>query len=102
MDTPAKRKPGWPKTTWRRTVKIELGEVKHTWFEALHIAIKRYKCSGIVVFLQSYPIRDEEDELIYTDWGPNNRCICVCRHDGNKAAFSTFSGVMTRTECYCW
>ena len=43
MDTPAKRKLGWPKTTWRRTVMIELGEVKHTWFEALHVAIKRYK-----------------------------------------------------------
>ena len=54
------------------------------------------------LLFSSYPIRDEEDELISTDWGPNNRCICVCKHGGNKAAFSTFSGVMSRTKHYCW
>ena len=46
---PGKRKPGRPKTTWRRTVMSELSEVKLTWGEAQHAAQNRAKWKEIVV-----------------------------------------------------
>ena len=58
---PGQRKPGRPKTTWRRTVLTELGEVKLTCGEALHVALNRDKWRGIVV--ASFSTRSEEDEV---------------------------------------
>ena len=48
---PGKRKPGRPKTTWRRTVMAELSEVKLTWDEAQDAAQNRAKWKEIVVGL---------------------------------------------------
>ena len=48
---PGKRKPGQPKTTWRRTIMAELSEVKLTWGEAQHAAQNRAKWKEIVVAL---------------------------------------------------
>ena len=55
----AGRKPGRPKTTWRRTVMAELSEVKLTWGEAQHAAQNRAKWKEIVVAL--CPTGDEEE-----------------------------------------
>ena len=46
---PGKRKPGRPKTTWRRPVMAELSEVKLTSGEAQHAAQNRAKWKEIVV-----------------------------------------------------
>ena len=56
---PGKRKPGRPKTTWRRAVMAELSEVKFTWGEAQHAAQNRAKWKEIVAGL--CPTGDEEE-----------------------------------------
>ena len=51
---PGRRKPGRPKTTWRRTVMAELSEVKLTWGEAQHTAQNKAKWKYNVVALRSH------------------------------------------------
>ena len=58
---PGKRKPGWPKTTWLRTVIAELSEVKLTWGEAQNAVQNRVKWKEIVVALCPTSTGDEEE-----------------------------------------
>ena len=55
-----KRKPGRPKTTWRRTAETELKEMGFTWGEAIKLAKDRQKWRRRVAAL--FPTREEEDK----------------------------------------
>ena len=55
-----KRKPGRPKTTWRRTAETELKEMGLTWGEAIKLAKDRQKWRRRVAAL--FPTREEEDK----------------------------------------
>ncbi|KAL9981628.1 hypothetical protein ACROYT_G010354 [Oculina patagonica] len=58
---PDKRKPGRPNTTWRRTVMIEVSEVKLAWGEIQHAAQNRANWKEIVVTLRPTGEKLEED-----------------------------------------
>ena len=57
---PGKRKPGRPRTTWRRTIKAELQELGYTWGQAQYMAKDRDLWRKLVGAL--CPSRDEEDK----------------------------------------
>ena len=56
---PGKRKPGRPRTTWRRTVLAELQDLGYSLSQAQHLAKDRVKWRKLVAAL--CPTRDEED-----------------------------------------
>ncbi len=56
---PGKRKPGRPKTTWRRTVVAELATMNLSWGQAQHAAKDRDRWRELTKAL--CPTRDEED-----------------------------------------
>ena len=56
---PGKRKPGRPKTTWRRTVTQELEQMNLSWGEAQHAARDRMQWRSLIEAL--CPIGDEEE-----------------------------------------
>nr|XP_022299023.1 uncharacterized protein LOC111107908 [Crassostrea virginica] len=56
---PGKRKPGRPRTTWRRTVLAELQDLGYSLGQAQHLAKDRVKWRKLVAAL--CPTRDEED-----------------------------------------
>ncbi|XP_048759391.2 uncharacterized protein LOC125668988 [Ostrea edulis] len=57
---PGKRKPDRPRTTWRRTIQVELQEEGYTWVQAQHLAKDRDKWRKLVGAL--CPTGDEEDK----------------------------------------
>ena len=72
-------KPGRPKTTWPRTVMVELsGKVKLTWGEAQHAEQNRAKWKEIVVAL--CPTGDEEEqEVLFSKHDYNNNSENVAK-----------------------
>ena len=93
---PGKRKPGRPRTTWRRTVLAALQDLGYSLGQAQHLAKGRVKWRKLVAAL--CPTRDEEDRYgevgfcIYTH--PINskfttwhldRFSCVWRKDSLRA-----------------
>jgi hypothetical protein len=56
---PRKRKPGRPRTTWRRSILSELQDLGYSLAQAQHVAKDRGKWKELVMAL--CPIGDEED-----------------------------------------
>ena len=57
---PRRRKPGRPKTTWRKTVMAELRDMGLSWGEAQAIAKEETEEYFVVVAV--YPTGDEDDK----------------------------------------